>query len=153
MKIVQDLPWNTEDLKSGREQTDATSPCLASIRKDVQNLLGYLKPANDCIIQRQTARMPSLLLLEIALLEFEVFHVQQQLQAVAFVHGRTNTPVLPRQAWHGPTSAACCSGALWQCAPGQRPERTSPGEPTGPAAPEDASFHPPGHSHISVNFS
>lgn len=28
MKIVQDLPWNTEDLKSGREQTDATSPCL-----------------------------------------------------------------------------------------------------------------------------
>lgn len=28
MKIVQDLPWNTEDLKSGREHTDATSPCL-----------------------------------------------------------------------------------------------------------------------------
>lgn len=68
MKIVQDLPWNTEDLKSGREQTDATSPCLASIRKDVQSLPHYSKPANDCIIQSQTARMPSLLLPEIALL-------------------------------------------------------------------------------------
>lgn len=68
MKIVQDLPWNTEDLKSGREQTDATSPCLASIRKDVQSLPRYSKPANDCIIQSQTARMPSLLLPEIALL-------------------------------------------------------------------------------------
>lgn len=28
MKIVQDLPSNTEDLESGRKQTDAASLCL-----------------------------------------------------------------------------------------------------------------------------
>lgn len=54
MKIVQDLPWNTEDLKSGREQADATSPCLAYLERCAKSW-SFLKigkwlhnPGTDC---------------------------------------------------------------------------------------------------------
>lgn len=57
------------------EKTDRCHFTLPNVsEKYVQNLPTYSKTANDCIIQRQIAMMPYLLLLEIASILFEVFH-------------------------------------------------------------------------------
>lgn len=56
------------------EKTDRCYFTLPNVsEKYVQNLPTYSKTANDCIIQRQIAMMPYLLLLEIAIILFEVF--------------------------------------------------------------------------------
>lgn len=56
------------------EKTDRWHFALPNVsEKYVQNLPAYSETANDCIIQRQIAMMPYLLLLEIAIILSEVF--------------------------------------------------------------------------------
>lgn len=130
MKIVQDLPWNTEDLKSGREQTDATSPCLAYQKRCAKSsmLLKTNKwlhnPETDCqyALPAFAWNCPSLI--------WSLPCSEAAVGGHAFARMHTQTPpwllslepALVAKPGTGPACTAHCSGGLWECAPGHHPE-------------------------------
>lgn len=139
MKIVQDLPWNTEDLKSGREQADAARPCLAYRKRCAKSprLLETSKwlhnPETDCqdALPVFAGNHHSLLW------SLPCWGAAAGSPALARTCTQTS-PVLPRQRW--------ARLQLWArlhrlgMRSGTAAGNTSHGEPTGHSAEQDASF-------------